>query len=299
MRLILWTSILLATLWAGWWMVGSRAALHGAEAAFAAAPAAGWQANHGGIAIAGFPNRFDLTIAAPAVARGGWGWQGGFLQILALSYQPNHLILAFPPVQTLTLPAGDLTLTADRMRASLVFDPSGAALDRVVLEAMDLTAAGARAGRLELALRRAEGGARYQIFAELTDAALPPALAAGLPAASGSARIDGFLTLSAPLDRAALAKPPAAAQIEITRAELNLGTLRAEASGSLAPDARGLAVGRITVSLSDPAAAGTLLATAGLLPEGALPPGELVLDFAAGRVRLGPFDLGRAPRLAP
>lgn len=299
MRILIALTLTLALAWAGWWVLGSRLALRGAEAAFAAAPAAGWQASHAGIAIAGFPSRFDLTVTEPAIARDGWGWRGSFLQVFALAYDPQNLILAFPPEQTVTLPSGEMRLTAEGMRASLAIDRAGPALDEAILEARTFSAGDIAGSALELALRRDPAApGRYRAFARVASLDLPQALRpGGLPPGPARAEADGYIVLTEPLDRSALAAPPALARIEITRASLVWGGLMAGIDGRLAPDAAGLAAGELRLRLSDPAVAGDILARAGLLPQGAVPPAEVTLSFTGGRIRLGPFDLGPAPRL--
>jgi hypothetical protein len=305
MRALVWIVLAAALLWSGWWVFGSRAALKGAETAFAAAPGAGWEASNAGIGVAGFPNRFDLTLTEPSVARGGWGWRGPFLQVLALAYKPHHLILVFPPTQTLTLPRGEAAVAAADMKASIVLDPTdlsaGPSVDRIALVGTTVTAAGLHAGTLQLGLRRlSTEPPRYEAGAELLELALPPALHPPQRPASGArAHIDGVVTLAAPLDRNALATIPAIVRIEIAEATVTWGPLSASATGTLEPDAQGRAAGAITLRLSDPAAAGALLADLGLVPRGTVPPRDLSLTLAGGRIRLLRIDLGPAPRLLP
>jgi hypothetical protein len=299
MRLLVWITLVCALLWAGWWFVGSQAARRGAEAAFAAAPAAGWDASQQGIAVAGFPNRFDLTVTAPALARDGWGWRGPFLQVFALAWRPQHLIAAFPTDQVVTLAGTDRPLTVARMQASVVL--SGLALDRANLVAETVASGELAAASVTLAIRQPDVSKPdlWRIGAEVLDLRLPEHLRAkDLPPVARRLWLDAHATLSGPLDRSALTAPPRIETLEIT-ALFAWGDLVAEATGSLRPDPQGLAQGSLKLRLTDPAAAGELLARAGLLPAGAVPPSDLTVSFTGGRTRLGPFDLGPAPRLAP
>lgn len=299
MRFLLWIVLAAALAWSGWWVLGSRAALYGAEAAFAAAPAAGWQATNHGIAIAGFPSRFDLTVTDPAIARDGWGWRGPFLQVFALAYRPAHMIAAFPPAQTLTLAGTEVTLTAGKMQASLIL--SGTALDNATLAAETPVLAGIAAASATLALKsEPHDPSLYRLGAEVLDLAMPPQLRPeALPPVARRLFLNAHVRLSAPLDRQAAAAPPRIENLQISQAFLAWGDLVMGVDGVLKPDAAGFAEGRLTVTLSDPALAGDVLSRAGLLPEGAVPPSDLPLVLAGGRIRLGPFDLGPAPRLVP
>ncbi len=295
MRVLLWFTLAAALVWAGWWVVGSRAALRGAEAAFAAAPAAGWQATHGGISVAGFPNRFDLTVTDPSVARGGFGWRGPFLQVFALAYRPGHLIAVLPDTQVLTLAGLDLPLTADRMQASLFVSPQG--FDRSTFDADGITLAGIRAASLNVALKTEPDVApRLRLGLEVLDIAVPaPLRPEALPPTARRLYVDGYITLSAPLDRAALTAPPRVESVEIGPALLAWGPLVVEIAGALRPDARGFASGRLSLTASDPDLAAALYARLGLPPDG----GAQEIVLSGGRIRFGERDLGPAPRLSP
>lgn len=98
MRALLWFTGILAILYSGYWFVGQKAMKSGAEAVFANAVRQGLFAENRGIAVEGFPSRFDLTVTEPRLGnpRTGLEWQAPFLQILTLSYTPWHVIAAFP-----------------------------------------------------------------------------------------------------------------------------------------------------------------------------------------------------------
>ena len=59
MRGLLALVAVLALAWAGYWVVGSRAVHRAAEACFAQVRAQGLTADHGRLAVRGFPSRFD------------------------------------------------------------------------------------------------------------------------------------------------------------------------------------------------------------------------------------------------
>jgi len=318
--------------WSAWWFVGASARDAAVADWLAARRAEGWQAEAAAIDTAGFPNRFDTTLRKPALAdpAEGWAWSAPFLQLLTLSYQPNAVVVAFPPTQTLAVPGAAMTLEADRLRASLRLTPGLSlrlARASAVGEGLVADAGGwrATAARVETHLRAAARpdapADAYDAFFAFEALAPPEALrrrvdpAGRLPAAAESLRIDAELALDRPLDRFALEQaPPQARAIVLRAAEARWGPLALRASGSLRADARGYAEGSLDLTaenwramLRAAAQAGALSEDLARLLEGGL--GFVAalsgdddtlsapLTFADGRARIGPVTLGRAPRL--
>jgi hypothetical protein len=312
-RALLWIVLAAAALWSGLWAVAARSARE-AAAAFVASPAGtAWGAGYGALRVAGFPNRIDLTVTEPRLGRGGLAWRAPFLQVFALAYRPQHVILAFPPAQTLDTAAGSFRLAAGSLQASAVVAPgAGLPLERANLAGDTLSLA--RDGSLRLAAASLRAGLRrlpdrpagYAVAAELAAPAVATAAGAGLPAAGERLFADLVLDFAAPLDAAALDRPPPLAAVTVTAAEIAWGPLRVAAAGALAPDAAGFAAGRLTVTVADWPAVRAAAQAAGLIG----PAGAAALDARAGsggrleeelilqggHVRLGPVPLGPAPR---
>ena len=84
-------------------------------------------------------------------------------QVLQLSYKPNHLIAVWPKAQTIASPDGVIDVTAQDIRASVVFQPgSDLALDRstITLDSVELRAEAGWASAIEhavLATRQTAG----------------------------------------------------------------------------------------------------------------------------------------------
>jgi hypothetical protein len=324
MRRLIGAVLAVAGIWAGYWFAGStllerslRDALAGAAPGITVAS----------VEVAGFPSRFDATFTDLRTA-GDLAWSAPFLQTFALSYKPWHLIAAFPPAQSLTLPDGrSLDITADRLQASLIVTPDTTlALDRTALvgSAMALRSGGTGVTLADLRLATRRDPARshsHEIGLQVTGLRPDPGLLAptpGQPLPEGHAtlHLDAFLGFSAALDRFAGETRPVPVLVELRSARAVWGDVVAEASGRLAPDAQGFAEGQIDLSLTG---AGTVIAA--LVAAGALRPElaqswtqmaasmaqastgadriDLTLTMAGGRMRLGPLPLGPAPRLAP
>jgi len=280
-----------------------------------------------GIRVAGFPNRFDLTVTAPAVSDAGFGlgWRGDTLQVLAMTWKPWHLIALLPLAQTIRTPDGDITVTAAKLRASVVLHPGAdLRLDRTILETTDLAMTGP-AGAVRVAnatLATSEDTSRrnsHRIGLQINGLTPVPAVSAALPdlpAVIAGLHLDGIALLSAPLDRHAGETQPELTGLILRDATLDWRPLHVIASGSLAVTSDGLAEGRIDLTLDgwhslpgllgavgviDPVLVPTLLRALEIMAEqagtgtGVL---TLPLTFRAGRMRLGPLPIGTAPRLA-
>ena len=92
MRGLIWLTVILAGLWGGWWLVGSRGVEAAARGWFDAEVAQGRVATYETLAVRGFPSRFDVTVTAPRLSdpARGIGWQAPFVQVFSLSYKPWH-----------------------------------------------------------------------------------------------------------------------------------------------------------------------------------------------------------------
>lgn len=328
MRRLLWAVLIAAAGWSGLWVAGARVLDRAVMDALAQAAPRLAARSH---SVAGFPNRFDLTLTEPRLTDpiGGVAWSAPFLQIFALSYRPWHSIFALPPEQRLTWPDGGLTLRAGKLQASLVLRPlSALPLDRLTMvgERLELRpdgATGATVASVHLGTRPDPGDAHaHEIGLAVRGIAPDPAALALLPAgtdlppATETLHLDAVVGFTAPLDRFAPQSRPAVTRIDVRALSFSWGDIVLAGEGSLVPDQDGLAEGRIALRLDhwrkaiDAAVAvGALrreiaptwaefarrLAETGGNPDRL----ELPLIFARGRMSLGPIPLGPAPRLVP
>ena len=329
MRALLVVVLVVSGLWSGYWFVGSQAMERGATGWFAAQTGAPIEAGHQGIAVAGFPNRFDLTVTEPRLAdtRAGLGWQAPFAQVFMMTWKPWHIIATLPTEQTLSLPLQDLAITSANFQASAVLVPgTDLTLDRAALavDTLALRSSAAwdiAAATLRLGLRRAPDRVNAQEMAvEMTTVSLPRHMTSGLattadlPEQIDLFRIDSVLGLSAPLDRHAGQARPALQDFTLREGLIRWGDLVLSATGTLTPTADGRPEGRIDLRVENwrklvpiltaseiisPQQSQTvtraleLLAVQGGNPD-VLP---LPVTFRDGWMSLGPLPLGPAPQL--
>jgi hypothetical protein len=243
-------TLLLAAGWGGFWFWQAAQTRAGISEWFEARAEAGWQAEYDAIRLRGFPSRLDVTIEAPRLRdpQSGLGWQAPFLQILGLTYRPGHHILAFAEEQRVTTPEGEIRVSAEGLRASVVQDAEGGLL-RLNAEARLLNLAGP-----ETALALA--GVRAALHREAEPRQQRLALQADQVAGREGALTDGGmealalqagLRFAEPLTLDSLPALPRPEEIDLTRAGYAVEGLSLQASGRLAVDERGRLDGRVTL----------------------------------------------------
>lgn len=323
MRLLTALVAILATLWGGYWFIGSSAVEKGAIQLLADIRADGLEVNYSALGTRGFPNRFDTTISDPELTYlpNGIGWQAPFFKLFALSYRPNHLIALWPDTQRLILPQGVVDITTEDMRASLVLEPdTGLALDRSRLQIDTLSvtpesSAPTLVERAYLATRQATARAfAHDLALEIEGITLPADLrqqldgSGHLPQRMSGLNIDATLQFNAPISLQD--QLPKLTEITFRTAEARWDALSLGLSGTLKADNWGYAEGTLQLESDNWRAVFEVLAETGLVDpvwEGAIEPLanadgnpdtlNTSLRFANGTVYFGPLALGPSPRL--
>lgn len=324
MRALLIVVLVVSALWAGYWVVGSQAMERGVTGWFAAQDRGPLTAEQQGITVAGFPNRFDLTVTEPRLsnAETGFGWQAPFAQVFMMTWKPWHIIATLPTEQTLSLPLQDLAITSANFQASAVLVPgTDLTLDRSAV-AVDTLALRSSAGwdmaaaTLRLGLRRAVDRANAQELAlEMTTVSSSAGLSSteDLPEQIDLIRIDSLLGLSAPLDRHMGQTAPTLQDITLREGLIRWGDMVLSASGSVTPATDGTAEGRIDLRVENwrklvpvlvatgligPQQSQTVTRALEILAQQGDDPNvlPLPLTFQNGWMSLGPLPLGPAPR---
>ncbi len=331
MRFLLTLILLAAIGWSGYWLVGSEGSKRGFESWFDARRTEGWAADYGDLSVQGFPNRFDASFTDLSLAdpNTGLAWQAPFFQILALSYQPNHVIAVWPKQQMIATPLGKYRLRSDDMRARLVLEPDPQlALTRTTLTANKLvvtpsdTPDPSSIEALALAVERIEDTeATYRLG--LSADGLKPSTpwvrridpGGTLPDTFEALNADLTVTFDKPWNRSAIEiARPQPRQIHLKLAQARWGQLDLQLAGELTVGDGGQPRGQITVKAKNwreilqlavssgaiPASLGDTLEDAlGLVASlsGSAKTLDIPLDFRNGRMLLGPVPIGPAPVL--
>jgi len=279
MRKLLFLMVALVVLWSGYWVVGSNAVRDGVNGFFADAATQGLVAENTGVTVAGFPNRFDLTVEGLHLAdpEAAVGWTAPFVQVFAMTWKPWHIIAAFPPEQEVVLPDQLVTVGSEGLRASFRVKPAiDLPLAAVILESNRLTAGSTAgwtvgAGRsvtsisadeevsgagdvpntYVLSLEAADVTPDPDFMARVKAVTIPDLPPSDLPETADRLAGNIFVTLSAPLDRHAGDAKPYLTRVEVNQFTLVWGQLAASAKGLVEADDQGFAAGEITVEITN------------------------------------------------
>lgn len=321
-------ALVLASLWGGYWYVGSSATERAFAAWVADRQADGWVAEAADIATRGFPNRFDtiftdLELADPNT---GLSWVAPEFQILALSYKPNHVVAVWPGTQVIATPEQRVEFSGSDVKGSIIVAPTAdLSLERSSIVLADITMS-STAGwtssmeRGQLATRRLENGNnRHEVYFEATN--LTPAssfvqsLDANdlLPPVFEGITLRANVDFTAPWDRAAIETArPQISYIDLNEMKAKWGELELWLAGEVDVDAQGIPTGNVTVKARNwrqmieiARASGTLApelvstVTGALQFVAGLSGDENTLDvplrLSDGRMFLGPIPIGTAP----
>ncbi|MGH1577843.1 DUF2125 domain-containing protein [Planktotalea sp.] len=318
-----------ATLYAGYWFVGSNGANSGFERWFDDRRAEGWVAEVDDINTRGFPSRFDTTLTNLSLAdpETGVAYSAPFLQIFALSYKPEHIIAVWPNEQSFSSPYGKAAVSSTDMRASLIVKKNTAlALQKanfttdelaVKMDNGDAFGAGKALVAVELTPTPAAAN-NYHFGVDLKDLTLPQPkglrLEVGLlPEKLDYARADVTAQFNAPWDLNALQTArPQPTKIAVKLIEAKWGQLELRLAGEFDVDTQGRANGKITVKAQNWRDILAVSAASGAIPSQLVRPIEqglsllsglsgnrntldLPLDLKDGQMKLGPIPLGPAP----
>lgn len=324
-RLLMATTLGLALAWSGYWWIGANRLKSDVETWMQAQRDAGWVAEAEQLFVTGYPNRFDIRFESLHLAdtAAGWSWEAPALDILSLSYRPDHLIVTFPGRQILSTPEARFTLEGQVLRASVEIS-GNIKPERIILEGSELrfeqgaevttlsalSAAIANAGapevqRLGLTL------SGVVLSPELKDLIDPTSL---FPPTLDRAHFDATIRFDTPLVLPLIEELPLANDISLRNASLLWGNADINAQGELTrgPDDR--AIGTLDLSVREweqileaAEVNGALGATtsealrlglsflANLSGDDNALEGEM--RFRDGSVQIGPFQVAPSPRL--
>ena len=330
MRKLLWVVLIAAIGWSAYWFIGARSTKLALETWFEARRAEGWQVEYSALTTRGYPNRFDTTVTDLMLTdpETGVSWSAPFFQLFSLSYDPTHIIAAWPNEQLIATPLQKITVETDEMTASVsIANVLSLSLDRatVVMKGARLSSSDdwdLGFETLNGAIRLSDGPDFTYDIAISADALSPSDTIRELIDRAGKLpkRINGFeleqsITFDAPLDRTTIETArPAITALSLDKVRAEWGELELRATGALDVDAEGLPSGEILLNAKNWKDMLDMAVDAGAIEEGVASTAEIgltllsrlsgskntidaPLSFRAGSMFIGPVPLGRAPRL--
>jgi hypothetical protein len=333
--IVLGVLVVAAAGWSLWWYAGAQAQRAGVQAWLDQQRERGWQAEAAEIGVTGFPTEFRLGVGGLALAdpANGWAWSAPALVAVSRPWAPTRIAVTWPPEQVLAVPGARAVIRTALMATLLDLRP-GTALELreasgeiagLSVEATGGWSAAAERAELRIAERPADLAPpnSYDLRLAATAVRLPDQLVD---------RVDPTGLLQPSVDRltvighAALAEPIGRATLEEGRVALRAATLREVGfewgemrlvvSGAFDVDKDGYPVGSIEVEAREwrqmvrlavgsgaiGAGTGDAITTAIELVTALTGSGEDLsapLNLSGGKVRIGPFAVADAPRLAP
>lgn len=114
--------ILAALLWSAAWFWGGASNKTRITSWISDQEQAGYAIGYSDLSQLGFPNRYDVTLQNPQLSAPqlGLNWQATFIQIMRLSYQPDHYIFVWPNAQKMTVNDLGLDFRHQGLKASVV-----------------------------------------------------------------------------------------------------------------------------------------------------------------------------------
>ncbi|MBB5723147.1 hypothetical protein FHS72_002784 [Loktanella ponticola] len=320
---------ILALIYSGYWAVGSYALKNTVQNQLTTLENNGWLVDYSALNTRGFPSRFDTTatdlnITAPDQSI---SYMTDIVQVLALSYRPNHAIIAFAPEQSLILDGLPIEIASDGLRASVgVNANTSLSLDAVTAEAKSLQF-NLEQGTISslndalFAMRESSAAPNtYDTYFTSSDIAWPALILGQLPADNrlpetvDAATIDAAITLDRPIDRLTLSAwqtdPANLRGVDLRSLSITWGPFVITGNGSFTINEAGTPDGTITLTANDWKGILAAAQSLGVISEQyqfmaqsigeTLSQGDdtlvLPITVANGNLSIGPLPLGPAPK---
>lgn len=337
-RLLKWLTalVVLAGLgWSGWWYLGARGQEAGIAAWLEQQRTRGWQAETADIAVTGFPGKFRLAVREIALAdpRTGWAWRAPTWRADSTPWQPTRFALTWPETQSIAVPGDRADVRAEQMTAVIDLRPGPSMeLRQLAGDIRALVVAGQKGWRAAAAEARLDLSERpadlappnsYDLRIEAQELDLPKEIVAQLdPTGWLEPKVDTLTVqahgaFDAPIGRATIEQGQLALRAATIReAGFQWGEMRLTMKGAFEVDDAGYPVGEMRVEAREWRQMVRLGQSAGVLDRqtaetiikavqfltaltGSGDSLSVSLGLGGGKVRLGPFAIADAPRLAP
>ena len=329
-------AIMGALVWSGWWYALAKGQEAGLGAWFDARARHGWQAEHAGIGLTGFPFLLEREITDIQLAdpKTGWAWSAPWLRVVSDTFIPNRVEVTWPDAQSLAVPGERTDITSSTMVALLELEPDlalGLIHASVDVAGLDVRARPGPAGQgwtasagvvvADVAERVNDDG--YTVAFRAEKVILPEPLMARIDPTGLAGRelermtFDGSAVFDTPLDRTLIEDGHLALRAAvIRRAEFQWGRMHLDARGKIKVDKQGYPKGKIKITARHWREIISLAQRSGVIGPDVAEALETALELVAllggdrdeldatlkfddGEVWIGPIAIGKAWRLAP
>ena len=321
--------------WIAWWFIGAEGQRTAFELWLEKQRERGWQAEASNIEMTGFPGAFQLTATDLKLAdpRNNWAWDAPVLNAESSASSPTRIEVGWPKTQSLGTTDDQITVVSETLNTLLDLRPGPsmelreAATDATSLVLTSRSGWTAGAASVDLSIKeRPEDIAppnSYDLRGTASKVKLPKELIEDLdptgllkPSVDGLTLI-GHAAFDDPIDRSTVEESRIAVRAATIReAGFAWGDMKLVIKGSFQVDDAGYPVGKIRVEARewekiiqlavksgaiDADMAETITGAVQLVTafSGRGPDLNVPLGLKNGEVRLGPFAIAEAPRLAP
>lgn len=337
-RLIKWLVmivVLLATTWSVWWYIGASGQEAGLAHWLEQRRDEGWQAEAASIEVTGYPMNFRLEAREIALAdpRSGWSWEAPSLIAESTPDTPTRMAVTWPSRQTMAVPGDRAEIRSETMTALMDLRPgpsmelrqTSAQIRTLAIAAQSGWTAGAETVDLDIAERPEDLGPAhaYDILLDGTKLRLPKELVAQIDP-TGWLRpsvdrlsVKGHAAFDDPLDRLTVEDGRLALRAATIReAGFEWGDMRLVIKGAISVNDAGYPEGDIRIEAREWRQMVRLAVSSGLIDRqtagtvtdavefvtaltGTGDTLSIPLGLGGGNIKIGPFAIARAPRLAP
>lgn len=336
-RVTRWLCILVAlgaVGWSGWWYLGARGQEAGIQAWLDKQRKRGWTVETAPVAVEGYPLDFRLSVGKLALSdpRRGWSWSAPMLSAASRSYEPTRIIVTWPDEQVFEGGGDRAQVTSEKAETILDLRPGPSMELRQAatrIENLRITAerggqSGARSVNVDL-VESEPGTAADNSYNLTVDAASLELPGFVLSKIDPTGRLDplidrfsiqAFATFRDALGRHTMEKGDVALRAaKITTAGFEWGKMRLTVSGEFTVNAEGYPEGSIQVEAHEWGQMVSLAVQARVIDQSTAKSVTKAINFinglaggrkelrapltlTGGKIKLGPFNIADAPRLA-
>lgn len=330
------TLVVLALLgWVGWWFLGAKGQEAGIEAWFDQQRKRGWQAEAASVEVTGFPTDFNMRLADLYLAdpQNGWSWKAPDLSADSKAFQPTRINVTWPTTHSLAVPGERADISAKSMTSVIDLRPgpamelreSSGQIDALVIKGQSGWQASAAAAKIKIAERPDDLAPpnSYDVRVMAGNVKLPKKLVkridptGWLKPSVDTVTVKGHASFDDPVDRSVVEDGRIALRAATIReAGFEWGKMRLILRGAFKVDDDGYPVGEIKIEAREWRQMVRLAVSSGVIDRDtaksitkgvefltALTGGgddlSAPLGLSGGKVRIGPFAIANAPRLAP